>query len=393
MTTNAARDFDIGMSADSAEQVNQKLAEYAAKFHLVSPATSCGYLPPGCMVQFSFVKVDPDPKNKEVYPIQGSSDLGLGKNALNRIGAAASIKWPPSQFAPRDPEAPNRCACTVTALWQHFDGSPMPLSAYYEEDLGDGSAAYDLMYTRYEIAMERWEKGGKRDREPSHPKMELLKKRHDLALNCETKARNRLIRTIGLKTSYSPKELEKAFAVARLHNPAEAAALFERAMDAMFGQDRPRLAEPRRVYALPSAEPQSRPTTFDTDGVVQEPPKSEPRPVERKPDPPTPPPAQTQRQASPPPPANDDDEPAVPFGKNKGIPLCELNEKQVNAYVEMLTANVADASKARWRSQNEEHLAMFEREVARRNGGTPAAPPKSPVGDDDLPPEDSDLPF
>lgn len=396
MTQAAQNNFNVGMSASSAEEVNRMLEDYAKQFHLVSPATSCGYLPPGCMVVFSFVKVDPDPKNKEVYKIPASADVGIGKVALQRISNAAAITWGPGIWVPAEL---HKRAYTAMGMARHFDGSPMILTGYHEDDLSEGSAEWDLIYKRHEIALAKWERSDKREDRPKDPELSILEKRKNLSLNCETKAKLRAIRSMGIKTSYSPKELEKAFAIARLHNMAAAAAQYENAMAAMYGLQVPRIPQARTIRALPApAHELPQPTTFDTDGVVNDPPpppKSEPRPVERKPEPAAPPPAQTQRQAPPPPPRNDappdDDDPAVPFGKNKGIPLRELNEKQLNAYVQMLKENVADASKARWRQSNEEHLAMFEREVARRQGGqAPAAPPPPP---DDAPLGDDDLPF
>lgn len=80
------------------------------------------------------------------------------------------------------------------------------------------------------------------------------------------------------------------------------------------------------------------------------PPMSAPMPVEREP--------------------GDDSEPSpvVPFGKNKGMKLSELNEKQLVWYFNAATENVADQAKEKFRAKEQVWLNAISEEMAKRGG-------------------------
>lgn len=80
------------------------------------------------------------------------------------------------------------------------------------------------------------------------------------------------------------------------------------------------------------------------------PPMSAPMPVEREP--------------------GDDSEPSpvVPFGKNKGMKLSELNDKQLVWYFNAATENIADPAKEKFRAKEQVWLNAISEEMAKRGG-------------------------
>lgn len=80
------------------------------------------------------------------------------------------------------------------------------------------------------------------------------------------------------------------------------------------------------------------------------PPMSAPMPTEREP--------------------GDDSEtsPVVPFGKNKGMKLSELNDKQLVWYFNAATENVADPAKEKFRAKEQVWLNAISEEMAKRGG-------------------------
>lgn len=94
--------------------------------------------------------------------------------------------------------------------------------------------------------------------------------------------------------------------------------------------------------------------------------------------PPSPPPFALTAEPTPEPSApvpterepGDDSEPSpvVPFGKNKGMKLSELNEKQLVWYFNAATENVADPAKEKFRAKEQVWLNAISEEMAKRGG-------------------------
>lgn len=66
----------------------------------------------------------------------------------------------------------------------------------------------------------------------------------------------------------------------------------------------------------------------------------------------------------------DDSEPSpvVPFGKNKGMKLSELSEKQLVWYFNAATENVADPAKEKYRAKEQVWLNAISEEMGKRGG-------------------------
>jgi len=74
--------------------------------------------------------------------------------------------------------------------------------------------------------------------------------------------------------------------------------------------------------------------------------------------------------------------PLVPFGKNKGKRIDELDDAALNWYVGAAKKNIADPEKAKWKVKEERWLAQLESEKARR---AQPAPEKAPPPGPDMP--------
>lgn len=176
------------------------LKEAAKRCHLVSPATSCGALPEGCEIAFSSVLVD---VQNETYDV-GQGKRGLGKTALDRIAAAAGVSWDPDRCRRLDDGSDPRYVlfCAIGTVRQ-FDGSVLTISGTKEMDLRPGSPQIESLEAKARA------KGKSAD-------AQIREMRLHAVAHAESKAKLRAIRSLGIRSSYAPAELAKAFVIARL---------------------------------------------------------------------------------------------------------------------------------------------------------------------------------
>lgn len=190
--------------------------------HVVSPQPSCSSILVGCAVASSIVLIDID---EETYPV--NSKLGLDKVALERIASAANMSWHPVLSRRIDKGTdPYYVAWRAVGLVRNFDGSWAPKL---------GNVALDLRSPDTADAAGMSEK-------------ELRNARKFILRLAESKAMNRAIRRMGVRTQYTREALEKPFVVMSLvftgqsDNPEIQKYLMERiadkflsAGDAMYG--------------------------------------------------------------------------------------------------------------------------------------------------------------
>lgn len=198
--------------------VNEKLATAASACHLVAPATAIGTLPEGCAVALSIVQVDTREMGQggEVYST-GGDKYGISKSVLDRVAAAAGISWDP-QLSGRvdDGSDPYYCHFRAVGHVRHFDGTEQVLTAEKEMDLRQGSPQLEALWQRYEASRKKWEKGGRKGYEPKEPTAQIRELRLHILGHAESKAKNRAIRSLGLKSGYTREDLAKPFVVAKL---------------------------------------------------------------------------------------------------------------------------------------------------------------------------------
>jgi hypothetical protein len=204
-----------------AGSITQALQLASESAHLVSPATACDILPDGFSVSLCTVLVDID---RETYPTLSKDDdesggrngdpnekRALGKTALERIAMAAGVSWDPNRSGRldngRDPHyARYRAVGTV----RQFDGQLITLVDEREIDLREGCAQVALIREKARMRA-LWQKkpndGGAK---------QIQELRQHILSHAISKARLRAIRTLGLRSWYTRKELGLPFVIAKI---------------------------------------------------------------------------------------------------------------------------------------------------------------------------------
>lgn len=185
------------------ERVNEMLTKAQETSHLVSPATMCTVLPDGFDVVLSLIRVNPDASKEGPRDVANvSGNLALSGNTLKRIAVAAGVSWDPIRSGRLD-NGKNPLYCHYRAVgWaRNFDNSPRCLMDEVEIDLRPGSPQLQAMRDR----------AGDNNVDSQIRDMGLFILRHTI-----TKAKLRAITDLGVKRSYTKKELERDFQVARL---------------------------------------------------------------------------------------------------------------------------------------------------------------------------------
>lgn len=215
--------------------------------------TQCPNLPEACEVMFSAVLVDTELENKEVYKLPGGQ-LGLHKVVLNKIKEARGVVWEPSASGRLDDGSnPHYCHYKAYGKVRKIDGSWSTIEGDDAIDLREGSALCDeireLKIDSYLDKLEKEAKGTitKDDRERTlaaaikAANADIRKKRIKILRLAQTSAQNAAIRTLGIKTSYLPEELEKPFVISSLmftgrsDNPVIAEKMADRIADSFLG--------------------------------------------------------------------------------------------------------------------------------------------------------------
>jgi hypothetical protein len=197
--------------------------------HLVAPAPICGALPIGCGIAISAVYVDPATETYGI-PSEHSPNRGLGKVALDKISAAAGISWDSRESGRLDDHSePHYVHYKAVGRVKDFDGTVRVISGEVEIDLRDGV-------------------------EHGCSEKELPIARKFILRNGESKAKNRAIRSLGVRTKYHRDELSKPFVVAKVQftghtdDPELRRMFAEKTADAFLGGT-------TALYGSPSAPP------------------------------------------------------------------------------------------------------------------------------------------
>lgn len=214
--------------------------------HLISPAPAVGNLPEGCAINVSAVVVDIE---RETYAMSGTTERGLSKVALDKIAGALGVDWDP-QLSQRldDGSHPHYCHFQAVGRLRNFDGTWRTIQAHKELDLRDGSALIEDILAREAKKQE--------DATPQKPyrgdggRKEIAGKRLHILSLCETEARLRAVRSMGLRTGYTREELAKPFVIAQVSfdgysEDPEARAQFREGIMANF------LGASRSLYGKP----------------------------------------------------------------------------------------------------------------------------------------------
>ena len=192
------------------ETLARAIKAFGEKHNLVVPGGAVGAeLPMLYAAGLSFVFVDPD---HETYAIPGRPELGIGKQALDRIAAAAGVQWNPHLCGRVDDNSsPHVVEYQVAGTVLSLDGSERMITASKRIDLrAERNTPIETWGSDAQEFQRNAEKSG------SDPWARILQARQHILSLAETKAKNRAIRSLGVRTAYTPKELAKGFAIIRL---------------------------------------------------------------------------------------------------------------------------------------------------------------------------------
>jgi hypothetical protein len=197
---------------ENVERLAQAIKALGERHNLVVPGGAIGgKLPLLHAAGISFVFVDPV---NETYSLAGSDKRGIGKTALDRVASAAGVRWNPHLCGRVDDGSnPYVIEYQVAGSVLQLDGT---------ERLITGSKRLDL---RAEQGKDRSTWGADSQEiarvadkatPPRDPWPQILQVRQHILSLAETKAKNRAIRSLGVRTSYTPAEIERGFAIVRL---------------------------------------------------------------------------------------------------------------------------------------------------------------------------------
>lgn len=218
--------------------------------NLISPAMACPNLPLGFELAFTRVDINPDPKFKEVYRLSDGG-LALTKVGLEKIQKGAGIRLDPKLSRKLDNgEDPLFAVYEFVGHYRDFDGTICPVKGTKELDLHDDSAEIKKIRSR--------------QKSQAAGDNEINELRRFISGHAESKAKNRGIRSFGIKSSYNDAELDKPFTCIRLirtgrcDDPATQLMLtkmiheeYQQAEQALFGSSRPQLTVGKESEPIP----------------------------------------------------------------------------------------------------------------------------------------------
>lgn len=356
----------VGSDANP-QRLTEKLTRAAELYNVVAPQTAVGTLPEGCDVAIVAVVVDPE---TESYAITGGGGTrGLSKVALDKIDAAAGISWDANLSGRLDDgRHPHYCHFRKVGHIRNFDGSVRTIANEKVMDLRDGSAQVDEILSKAKTPDAGW--------------AQVRQTRVHILSHAETKARLRAVRSIGLRSSYSPDALRKPFVIAKLvwtgktQDPELRRAFALKQQDAMLGANAALYGAPsapatitHRGYAPPPVDQ----TPLDDDGFDT---------IDVDPEPPRQPAPQASRQqakpnqpAAVPPQAAQQGEAerhisgfTIPGGTSRGMPIEDAEDRDLNYWMNRKADELANDTDGKFADRNRAWLAAAESEMARRRG-------------------------
>lgn len=197
------------------------LRELAGKVILLSPVVNLDVIPEFHEIAVRYVQVDARIESGDVYAQKGGKGVSLTKTALDRIAGAAGLNWHPTLSGRLDDHSDRHyCHFRAVALYHQTDGSVRPLAREKEIDLRDG---HPEIFTTDEKRMKRkWVNGRPAGEIENHGYVagwsadRLAGAREHILAMAESKAKNRVVRELGVKQVYHPGELERPFAILAL---------------------------------------------------------------------------------------------------------------------------------------------------------------------------------
>jgi len=203
--------------------INEQIADWKRNgAHILAPMT-LQTVPAMHRPVLAIVQIDPDPKNKEVYPQKGGG-LSLSAIGWKKLADAMRIQWIPEECRQTDDgRDPNRCAYRMVGRVKSLDGTWRRLigdkevqmdvvreelqdsyrekARAYQDDPKDGPAFRRAFPTPE--AIEGWIQ--------EKVRQDALQIRKHRLSRAQTGALARAVKSIGVRETYSAAELAKPF--------------------------------------------------------------------------------------------------------------------------------------------------------------------------------------
>lgn len=212
------------------EDISTQLETYKKQgANLLMPTTHIAGLSEYHQPVIETVKLSTDPNNGDVYQ---HDDAAAGPNkkwrptkqALMKLSVCAGVIWSPTESRRIDNGADrNYIAYKAVGGIKKADGQPVFFSAEYDLDF---EVIAEELKTNYEMKAKYLKKDNGQRQATDKEKVEyveycvnrdLLQKRKNKLKLCEAGAMNRVLRMLlGLKQTYTTKELEQPFVMARI---------------------------------------------------------------------------------------------------------------------------------------------------------------------------------
>lgn len=248
---------------------------------LITPATQLAAVPPFHAVSMTMVRADPT-NGAEVYDV-GGGKKALGKPVLDRIAAAAGVRWTRSERTD-DRSSPWYVEWTAECCYRALDGRTLTSIGSRSVDLRPGGADYIGFVDDAARRLSKANRPHDYAAAEAEAEKQISVARKFITSLAESKAKNRAIRSMGLPSGMSAADIGKPFLVLSLvqnldpSRPDEREVLLAQAAgatDALFGARREE-RQARNVTPasapppLPEAPPQEAERVVDYDAETGE---------------------------------------------------------------------------------------------------------------------------
>ena len=229
---------------------------YGGQGHLLAPATDRFTTGSEVVVPHATqLIIDPNPKGGEVHIIGGK--CALSRVALDRIAQAAGVTWEPAKCGATTLDR-DYIVYQVVGYIRKPDGTLDTITGTKEIDMAVIEEESRMLQARKLLDDKTADYSdldeGQRTLVDKKVRAEVLEFRKHRLARAETGAKNRAVRSLGLKGVYPPQELQKPFVVIRWGlNPehpyalAERRALFDHQAPALPSNPLPEAPEPLDV--------------------------------------------------------------------------------------------------------------------------------------------------
>lgn len=253
-------------------QINDRLQQEKNRgAHILAPLT-LQTVPPMHRPVVVTVQIDPDPKNKEVYPQKGGG-LSLSAIAFKKLGDAMGIQWVPEECGRMDDgKDPDYVHYRMVGLVKALDGT-------WRKIIGDKEIRMSVIVE--ELTDSKRDKAKKYLDDPKdgpefkrafpdtevwvqeQVRQEALQIKKHLLSRAQSGALARATKSIGIRETYTPQELQKPFVFPKLvfspdpNHPQDRAFLLAQgagAMNQLYKPADPATVSPGSMTALPPAQ-------------------------------------------------------------------------------------------------------------------------------------------